>query len=59
MKRIPFNIKYKDDIILKKMKVVTKDNRPVDILKWDCQHEKFPIVGTIISLNKEVMLALK
>ena len=53
MKRIPFNIKYKDDIILKKMKVVTKDNRTVDILKWDCQHEKFPIVGTIISSNKE------
>lgn len=32
-----FELSYKDDIISGKVKVVTRDGRPVEILKWDAK----------------------
>lgn len=41
--KIPFDIKYKQDIIDGKKMVVTRDMNPVRILSWDVK-SSFPIV---------------
>jgi len=43
----PFDIKYKEDIISGKTKVITRDGREVDIVLWDFSDEIYPIIGVI------------
>ena len=46
MRKIPFNIKYRDEIELKKFSVVTRDGRPVRIVDWDYDClEGWPVVA--------------
>ena len=44
MTKIPFNIKYRPQIESGEYKVVTRENRPVEIKIWDLKGD-FPIVG--------------
>ena len=44
MKAIPFNIKYRPQIESGEYKVVTREDRPVEIRIWDLKGD-FPIVG--------------
>lgn len=44
MKKIPFNIKFRPAIELGKMKVVTANDKPVSILRWDMVGN-YPILG--------------
>ena len=44
MKKIPFNIKYRVQIESGEYKVVTRDDRPVEIKIWDLKGD-FPVVG--------------
>ena len=44
MTKIPFNIKYRPQIESGEYKVVTRDDRPVEIKIWDLKGD-FPVVG--------------
>ena len=44
---IPFNIKYRKEIESGEYKVVTIDNNPVTILKWDVRGTAYPIVACV------------
>ena len=44
MKKIPFNIKYRVQIESGEYKVVTREDRPVEIKIWDLKGD-FPVVG--------------
>ena len=44
MKKIPFNIKYRPQIESGEYKVVTREDRPVEIKIWDLKGD-FPVVG--------------
>lgn len=48
-KKIPFSLEYKDKIENGEVEVVTRDDRHVDILKWDAKNEKYPIIGSIMT----------
>ena len=45
--KIPFDIKYKQDILDGKVKVVTRDNASVEIIRWDAKNEKYPLIGIV------------
>ena len=45
-KKIPFSLEYKDRIESGEVEVVTRDDRHVDILKWDAKG-KYPIITLI------------
>lgn len=45
--KIPFDIKYKQEIQTGKYKVVTKTGLPVEIVHWDLSMRKNPILGVI------------
>lgn len=47
MKKIPFNIKYKQDIIDGKVKVFTKNGSPVEIVYWNLNYTDYPILAVI------------
>lgn len=50
MKKIPFNIKYKQDIIDGKVKVFTKNGSPVEIVYWNLKNTScngYPILAVI------------
>lgn len=46
MKKIPFDIKYKRDIISGKVSVVTRNDKPVKIISWDATDTE-PIAAII------------
>lgn len=45
-KKALFSLKYKQDIIEGKAKVVTENDRPIEVVKWDTSGD-FPILGLI------------
>lgn len=46
MKKIQFNIKYKEEIETKKIQVITREGKPVDVIKWDLSGDR-PILAVI------------
>ena len=44
MKTKPFDIKYRPQIESGEYKVVTREDRPVEIIKWDLKGD-FPVIG--------------
>lgn len=48
MTKIPFNIKYQQQIKSGEVKVVARDDRSVKILKWD-MHGNYPILAVIMT----------
>ena len=44
MTKIPFSISYRPQIVSGEYKVVTREDRAVEIIKWDLKGE-FPVVG--------------
>ena len=47
MKKIPFDIKYRSQIESGQVKVVTADNRPVTICRWDLKGH-YPILACLM-----------
>lgn len=52
-KKVPFSLDYKEKIESGEVSVVTRDDRHVNILKWDAKSKKYPIIGTIIETDRE------
>ena len=50
MKKIPFNIKYKQDIIDGKVKVFTKNGSPVEIVYWNLKNAHYDIDYPILAV---------
>lgn len=50
MKKIPFNIKYKQDIIDGKVKVFTKNGSPVEIVYWNLKNVHYDVDYPILAV---------
>ena len=47
MKRIKFDIRYRNDIESGKVRLVTESGLPVEIVKWDVQDYSWSILGIV------------
>ena len=52
MTKIPFSIAYRPQVESGEYKVVTREDRPVEIIKWDLKGE-FPVVGVYYDEKNE------
>lgn len=52
MTKIPFSIAYRPQIESGEYRVVTREDRPVEIIKWDLKGE-FPVVGVYYDEKNE------
>ena len=56
MEKIPFDIKYRKQVESGEYKVVTRDGNEVEIVKWDLENDRYPILAFIKGNGEELPL---